>query len=133
MSKERRTAFGWWYAILPPIAIFVVVPATLVLAFWPTPDKYPLFVPIGLVPVALYAAHRYRNESDDFGAILVVLAALSGLAAMTIGHYLDFGVLATVGVWAALLALPSVALVLLLVMSGAASDPTVEYSEDDAS
>jgi len=124
--SEKRTRFGWWYAIVPPLAFFVVLPATLVLAFWPTPSKYPLVLPCGLVAVVAFAVDRWRHAHDDFGAVLAVLAALAGLAAMSVGYFFDFGVAGTVGVWLLLLVVPFVALVLLLIMSGAASDPRFE-------
>ncbi|HEX4513029.1 MAG TPA: hypothetical protein VH054_05815 [Polyangiaceae bacterium] len=119
----KRSRFGWWYAIVPPIAVFVVIPATLVLAFWPTPSKYPLVLPAAVIGAGMFAVHRYKNEHDDFGASLAVVAAFAGLAAMTLAHFLDLGVGATFGVWAALLVVPFVALVLMMIMSGAASDP----------
>ena len=104
----------------------VVLPVVVVLAAWPTPGKYPWGVPLGALLVLLVAQHRYRVERDDFGAALLVAAAVCLSAGLTAAHWLGAGFGTALLVGAALLALPAVLLVMSVILSGSADDPGEE-------
>jgi hypothetical protein len=125
-QSSRLSRFGRWFRVLLPVCVFAFIPVILVLAFWPTPHKYPWGIPLALVIALAFAVYRYRFQADDYGGILVVLVAMCALAAMTIAHWYALGPLAMILAGVALLVLPVIVLTMVLISAGAATDPSQE-------
>ena len=124
--EPRYSRFYRTFQVLFSLVAHVVLPVIVVLAFWPSPFKYPWGIPLGAALAGGWAAYRYRVEHDDFGAALIVVGALCLSAGLTVAHWLSAGLGTALLMGAVLMALPAVVLVMLLIISGSADDPRYE-------
>ena len=121
--EPRYSRFYRTFRVLFDLVALIVLPTIVVLAFWPSPFKYPWGIPVGAAVALVWAAYRYRAERDDFGAALIVVGALCLSAGLTVAHWLSAGLGNALLVGVLLMALPAIVLVMLLIISGSADDP----------
>jgi hypothetical protein len=100
--------------------------AMAVLAFWPTPGKYPWALPVAAVACVLVAAYRRYLEADGDSAYLLAIgfvAVFSGMTLLDVGHRHDLPTAAIIAVVVGLAVFPLAAFLLALIASGSADYP----------